>query len=218
MDPISAAIKAFDLGYIMMAGAAVVTLVIVFVGIEKVKGLLGLEAGGALEKDFDTALPASERVDEYLTEPNEPESLTIDYGDDDDFYDSNNGDASADDEKYEYYIMSEVAEQDTFSENDWERYRELKEQYEGSFSDEDRERYADRLIEESGGPDIDEDEEMYEYFIMDAAESNTFSGADWERYRELKERYGDYITDEDKERYADRLIEEGGGFDDDDDY
>jgi len=44
MDPVSEAIKMFDVGNILLAGAAVISLVIVYVGIDKVKELFGGEA------------------------------------------------------------------------------------------------------------------------------------------------------------------------------
>jgi len=40
MDPIAEAIKMFDVGNILLAGAAVISLVIVYVGIDKVKELI----------------------------------------------------------------------------------------------------------------------------------------------------------------------------------
>ncbi len=118
MDPISAVLQNFDFTVIKLAGAAVITLVITYVSIQKVAGLVRDEG----KEDVV--------INGYAEELNK-----------------GSYEGQREDEKYEYFIMDNVAEYKLFSDEDWERLSHLKEKY-GQLTAEEFNRFNERCYKE----------------------------------------------------------------------
>lgn len=57
------------------------------------------------------------------------------------------GDVAEEDERYDYFLMSEVAESKTFTDEDWDKYKAYESKY-GEFSDADYDRFYARYADD----------------------------------------------------------------------